>query len=76
MVIGALVSRSLDEITVTVEVGSTRAISVREDVTLTASNNGAGCSVTSTVRDAAGADVVESGEPRNGDHDRTRRRRP
>src|SRR6478672_1345190 len=63
IVIGALVSRSFDEMTVMVDVGSTRGASPREEVTFTASNSGAGCSVTSTVRTPAGADVVESANP-------------
>jgi hypothetical protein len=63
MVIGALVSRSLDEITVTVDVGSTRATSPRDDVTFTASNSGAGSKVTSTDRAPADTDVVESAKP-------------
>src|SRR4029453_11408915 len=63
MVIGATVRRSLEKITVTVDVGSTRATSPRDDVTFTASNSGAGSSVTSTVRTPAEADVVESANP-------------
>ena len=42
---GAELSSSEDGITVTVTVGSARGISVREEVTLTASKNGAGSSV-------------------------------
>jgi hypothetical protein len=53
MVTGALVSSSEEEITVMVTVGSALGTSVRDDVTLTASKNGAGCSVISTLRSAA-----------------------
>src|SRR4029450_4920991 len=60
IVMGALVSRSFDEITVTVDVGSTRATSPRDDVTFTASNSGAGSNVTSTERAPADTEVVES----------------
>src|SRR5207237_8578931 len=63
MVAGPLDSSSLDDMTVTVEVGSERAISVRDDGTLTASKNGAGCSVTSTVRAPAGTLVWDGANP-------------
>ena len=46
-VTAAVVSSSADENTVTVAVGSARGESARDEVTLTASKNGAGCSVIS-----------------------------
>jgi hypothetical protein len=49
-----LVSNSADDMTVIVTVGSARGTSVRDEVTLTASKNGAGCSVMrSACRSAA-----------------------
>ena len=63
MVAGPLDSSSVDDMTVTVEVGSERAMSVRDDVTLTASKNGAGWSVTSTVRVPAGTLVWNGANP-------------
>src|SRR5436190_8551593 len=63
MVAGPLLRSSLDEITVTVDVGSTRGAAVLDEVTLTASKKGAGCSVTSTVRAAAGTVVAKGAKP-------------
>ena len=69
----ALVSSSDDEITVIVTVGSALGVSPRDEVTLTASKKGAGCSVIWMLSPAAGAGSVACAKP---GADTTMRRMP